>query len=75
LVALGKKVFYQYPLRSEIFAEYAIRSEKLADSIGLWPDENGVWPGVIVFETLDGESEIGITCALSCYPARPQRIH
>ncbi len=63
-VALGKRVFYEYPLRSEVFAEHALRSEKLAGSIGLQPDENGVWPGVIAFQTLDGASEIGITCAL-----------
>lgn len=63
-VALGEKVFYEYPLRSEVFAEHALRSEELSGRIGLYPDENGVWPGVVAFETLDGDHEIGITCAL-----------
>lgn len=63
-IALGRKVFFEYPLRSEVFAEHALRSKDLADRIGLFADANGVWPGVVAFQTLDGETEIGITCAL-----------
>ncbi len=63
-IALGKRVFYEYPLRSEVFAEHALRSKDLAERIGLFQDEFGTWPGVVAFQTLDGEAEIGITCAL-----------
>tara|TARA_R110002096_G_scaffold42143_4_gene113619 strand:+ start:37081 stop:38433 length:1353 start_codon:yes stop_codon:yes gene_type:complete len=67
-VTLGKKVFDEYPLRSEIFAEHALRSDERAERIGLRQDENGIWPGVVAFKTLDGGSEVGITCAL-CHVA------
>ena len=36
-VALGRKVFFQYPLRSEIFAEHALRSPSLRPELGLRP--------------------------------------
>ncbi len=67
-VALGRRVFYEYPLRSEVFAEHALRSEALSERIGLSSNANGEWPGVVNFRTLEGPSEIGITCAL-CHVA------
>jgi cytochrome c5 len=63
-VALGRKVFYEYPLRSEVFAEHALRTQDVADRVGLLADEKGVWPGVVAYQTVDGRDEIGITCAL-----------
>ncbi len=63
-VELGRRVFYEYPLRSEVFAEHALRSEERSKRIGLGPNERGDWPGVVTFKTLEGTEEIGITCAL-----------
>jgi hypothetical protein len=63
-IELGRRVFYEYPLRSEVFAEHTLRSKELADRVGLQADRNGLWPGVIAYETVDGRAEIGITCAL-----------
>ncbi len=67
-VALGRKVFYEYPLRSEVFAEHALRSNDVAARVGLLADEKGIWPGVVAYKTVDGRDEIGITCAL-CHVA------
>jgi cytochrome c5 len=63
-VELGRRVFYEYPLRSEVFAEHALRSKEVAAKVGLGSDEKGIWPGVVAYETVDGEAAIGITCAL-----------
>ncbi len=63
-VRLGRKVFYRYPLRSEIFAEHALRSTTLAKRVGLQSSDTGQYPGVIAFMDIDGDAEIGITCAL-----------
>ncbi len=63
-VALGRKVFFSYPLRSEVFAEHALRTSSVAERVGLGSDQNGTWPGVVAYQTVDGKAEIGITCAL-----------
>lgn len=63
-VQLGRKVFYGYPLRSEIFADFALRNESIASLVGLSANAEGLWPGVIAFEDLEGQAVIGITCAL-----------
>jgi cytochrome c5 len=70
-IALGERVFYEYPLRPEIFAEHALRDLDLARAVGLHPEglqEQSRWPGVIAFVDLDGELEVGITCAI-CHVA------
>lgn len=63
-IALGRRMFYEYPLRGEVFAEHALRSTELATRVGLWADKQGHRPGVIAFASFDGGAEIGITCAL-----------
>jgi cytochrome c5 len=71
-IALGERVFYEYPLRPEIFAHHALLDAELASAVGLGPealDEQSRWPGVIAFVDLDGELELGITCAV-CHVGR-----
>lgn len=63
-VALGERVFFDYPLRPEPFARHALRNPELGESVGLRPDADGRWPGVVAFVDLDGETRVGITCAL-----------
>jgi cytochrome c2 len=63
-VTLGRRVFFEYPLRSEVFAEHALRSPEVASRVGLGADRHGTWPGVVAYQTVDGKAEIGITCAL-----------
>jgi cytochrome c5 len=63
-VALGRRIFHEYPLRSEVFAEHALRTEEVATRVGLMSDSAGSWPGVVAYQTVEGRAEIGITCAL-----------
>ena len=67
-VELGRRVFHEYPLRPEVFAEHALRKPEVAREIGLRPDANGRWPGMVAFRDVDGRAQIGITCAL-CHVA------
>ncbi len=62
--ALGRRVFYQYPLRPEPQAAFALADPTLAESVGLVSAPDGTWPGVVAFEDIDGDTKIGITCAL-----------
>lgn len=62
--ALGRKVFFSYPLRPEPQAGHAIAVPSVARDVGFEPTSDGEWPGVVAFEDIDGRSKIGITCAL-----------
>lgn len=65
-VALGRRVFFTYPLRPEQAAGHAIASGPAA--VGLHRDraagDGGVLPGMVVFRDIDGADKLGITCAL-----------
>jgi hypothetical protein len=61
-VALGREVFFRYPLRSEIFLEYALKSPDL--EVGVIRASDGTIPGGVLFEDVDGKTKVGITCAL-----------
>ncbi len=69
-VALGRQVFFTYPLRPEVSAQHAIADETLARGLGLHAVDGdpaatgGVYPGLVVFRATDGTDQIGITCAL-----------
>jgi cytochrome c5 len=63
-VALGERVFFEYPLRAEVFARHALANPALAQAVGLRADVDGRWPGVVAFADLDGQTRVGITCAL-----------
>ncbi len=64
---LGRVVFHRYPLRPEPQAAFALARPELAASVGL-VEADGMWPGVVAFEGVDGRAQIGITCAL-CHVA------
>jgi hypothetical protein len=61
--ALGREVFYGYPLRPEPQAAYALAHADVGAAVGLTAAD-GRWPGVVAFEDIDGRTKIGITCAL-----------
>ncbi len=63
-VALGRRVFFEYPLRPEVFAEHALAHPAIAQQVGLARADDGTWPGVVAFADLDGRARVGITCAL-----------
>jgi hypothetical protein len=67
-VELGRRVFFEYPLRPEVFAEHALAHPDLARRVGLAAAPDGTWPGVVVFRDLDRRARVGITCAL-CHVA------
>ena len=73
-VELGRRVFFEYPLRPEVFAEHALAHPELAAEAGLFAAPDGTWPGVVVFRDLDRSERIGITCAL-CHVARTSEGH
>lgn len=61
--ALGRRVFFEYPLRPEPQAAHALANPTLGAEVGL-VEVGGAWPGVVAFEDIDGDTKIGITCAL-----------
>lgn len=67
-VELGRRVFFDYPLRPEVFAEHALARPEVADEAGLVQTPDGQWPGLVAFGDIDGRARIGITCAL-CHTA------
>jgi cytochrome c5 len=67
-VALGRRVFFDYPLRPEIFAEHGLADPAIARAAGLSATASGEWPGLVVFGDVDRSVRVGITCAL-CHTA------
>jgi cytochrome c5 len=57
-------VFFEYPLRPEVFALHALSEPEVAARVGLQPTTDGTWPGVVAFRDIDGSARVGITCAL-----------
>lgn len=68
-IELGRRVFFDYPLRPEVFAEHALARPGLAHEVGLFAASDGTWPGLVAFRDLDRSARVGITCAL-CHVAR-----
>ena len=67
-VELGRRVFFEYPMRAEVFLEFGLTRRELADAVGVERTASGELPGVIVFRNVDGESRVGMTCAI-CHSA------
>ncbi len=63
-VALGRKVFFGYPLRKEVFMSFALERPALAAKVGILAARDGVVPGARAFVDVDGTEAVGITCAL-----------
>jgi mono/diheme cytochrome c family protein len=64
-VALGREVFFGYPLRSEVYMRWALEHPELGEKIGIKPGKDGVYPGARLFADVDGGTPtIGITCAV-----------
>jgi cytochrome c5 len=63
-VELGRRVFFGYPLRPEVFAEHALAHPEVARAVGLHSAADGSVPGTVAFIDIDGRPRVGITCAL-----------
>ncbi|MBX3270391.1 MAG: hypothetical protein KF729_09035 [Sandaracinaceae bacterium] len=67
--ALGERVFFELPLRSEPFWEVALRDPARGEALGVERAPDGSVPGLVVMRDVDGRAAVGITCAL-CHTAR-----
>jgi cytochrome c5 len=63
-IALGREVFFRYPLRKEVFMSYALERRDLAGRVGIATTKDAVVPGAVAFLDVDGGPAVGITCAL-----------
>jgi cytochrome c5 len=63
-VALGREVFFRYPLRAEPIVEWAVAHPESAVRAGVRPAPDGTYPGLVEFIDVDGRHRVGITCAL-----------
>jgi len=61
-VALGRRVFFRYPLRTDPYVRYAVRHPE-AD-FGVARDADGAVVGAVAFRDADGDPSVGLTCAL-----------
>jgi cytochrome c5 len=70
-VALGRRVFFEFPLRAEVALEHALlRADNAAGAAALGVERaaSGELPGIVVFADVDGQRRLGITCAI-CHTA------
>ena len=78
-IELGRRVFFEYPLRAELGAEHALMpwsadrplavdAVATAAALGIERTPAGDLPGLVVFDDVDGARRVGITCAI-CHTA------
>lgn len=67
-IELGRRVFFEHPLRAEAYAEYGLAHPEVLRASGVRAAPDGTFPGLRVFEDIDGQPRVGITCAL-CHSA------
>jgi len=65
-VALGRRVFFTFPLRAEIAMEHALAAGRV--ELGMERAATGELTGLVVFNDVDGQRRVGITCAI-CHTA------
>ncbi len=63
-VALGRKVFFGYPMRAEVYMEWGLTKPALAEAVGIERTADGDVPGLVVFADVDQDVRVGITCAI-----------
>jgi hypothetical protein len=63
-VALGREVFFGYPLRVEIFMNWAFEHPDVGERVGVRAASDGTYPGVRIFTDIQGKTSLGITCAI-----------
>lgn len=67
-IALGRRVFFEYPMRAEVYLEHVLTRPELRAALGVEATATGELPGVVYFRDTDGEHQVGLTCAL-CHSA------
>jgi mono/diheme cytochrome c family protein len=78
-IELGRRVFFEFPLRPEFAVEHALvpaapggalpaDAAATAAALGVERTADGALPGLVVFHDVDGRDRVGITCAV-CHAA------
>ncbi len=76
-ISLGRRVFFEYPLRAEVGVEHALApwiadaaavAASSGEALGIERARDGALPGIVAFDDVDGRNRIGITCA-ACHTA------
>jgi mono/diheme cytochrome c family protein len=62
-IALGRDVFFRYPLRVETTMSYALEHPEVGEKVGVRASKDGLYPGAVLFTDLEGKRSLGITCA------------
>ena len=73
-VALGREVFFGYPLRVEIFMNFALEHPDVGERVGVRAASDGTYPGVRIFTDIQGKTSLGITCAI-CHSSIDEHGH
>jgi cytochrome c5 len=63
-IALGKAVFFRYPLRAEVFVRFALEHPDQSARYGIIEAADGTLPGLLAFDDEAGKRQLGISCAL-----------
>ncbi len=66
---LGRRVFFELPLRPDDALAAALLDAERAEELGLFVADDSTYPGLVAFDDLDGRTRVGITCAL-CHASR-----
>ncbi|MFO0618016.1 MAG: cytochrome c [Polyangiaceae bacterium] len=67
-IELGRRVFFEFPMRAEILVEHALGDPAGAEALGVERAADGHVPGAVVFLDVDREVRVGMSCAL-CHSA------
>jgi mono/diheme cytochrome c family protein len=73
-IALGREVFFGYPLRVEVFMTWALEHPEVGERVGVRAAQDGTYPGVRLFTDIQGKTSLGITCAI-CHTSVAENGH
>jgi Cytochrome c len=71
---LGRKVFFEYPLRSEVVVRFGLENPEIASRYGIRAASDGTYPGLVTFLDEDNRAQYGLTCAL-CHASVSESGH
>lgn len=73
-VELGRRVFFGYPMRAEVYLEWGLTDPARMAALGVERTPDGALPGLVEFANIDGATRVGITCALCHSAVRDDRL-
>lgn len=63
-VALGREVFFRYPMRADVVSAHALAQPDDGKNHGIRAAEDGTLVGLVRFVDVDGTTQAGFSCAL-----------